>query len=498
MNQSLNRIKDSLLAGQPIVQVISFEEKRVEGFLRKLCQQTLKNQNVYTWDSHFGLSHGEAPSTPAVDSLDPSRALDLALGVNEPAFFVFRDLTPLLRDNPGLIRQVRECYLQFKGSRKFLFLLSPDDYLPASLKKEIDIIQFELPDYEELEALCGKFLESLAKAGAQVQLSDEEKRNFVTAVQGLTLDEAYKAYMKAFQGQSRIHIGLIDKIHQEKKQLILKENVLEFFDHVLTMEDMGGLDKLKDWLLKRKKAFSKEAREFGLDKPKGILTMGVTGCGKSLASKVIATLWNLPLFRMDMNLVYSGIAGAPEDVFARSLKTMDSVAPAILWIDEIESGISDKSSDSSSSRILGYFLTWMQEHTSEIFIAATANRIDLLPAELLRRGRFDQIFFIDLPTRKEREEIFKIHLAKRGNDLGNYNLPQLAQITKNWSGSEIEQVIISGMYEAFAAGRKLKEDDLFVIFGSSVPMATTMEEQIKKVRSWAHNRAVRASTDKEY
>lgn len=495
MNPSLNRIKDSLLAGQPIVQIVSFEEKRVEGFLKKLCQQTLKSQNLYSWDSRNGLSLGE---TPVPDSLLPARALDAALAVREPAFFVFKDLTPRLRDSLDLIRQVRECYLQFKNSRKFLFLLSPDDYLPASLKKEIDIIQFELPDYEELEALFNKFLDSLAKAGAQVQLSEEEKRNFVTAVQGLTLDEAYKAYMKAFQGQARIHIGMIEKIHLEKKQLILKENVLEYFTHVLTLEDMGGLDKLKDWLLKRKKAFSKEAREFGLDKPKGILTMGVTGCGKSLASKVIATLWNLPLFRMDMNLVYSGIAGAPEDVFARSLKTMDSVAPAILWIDEIESGISDKTSDSSSSRILGYFLTWMQEHTSEIFIAATANRIDLLPAELLRRGRFDQIFFIDLPTRKEREEIFRIHLTKRGNDLGDFNIPQLAQITKNWSGSEIEQVIISGMYEAFADNRKLKEDDLFVIFGSSVPLATTMEEQIKKVRSWAHNRAVRATTDKEY
>jgi SpoVK/Ycf46/Vps4 family AAA+-type ATPase len=169
-----------------------------------------------------------------------------------------------------------------------------------------------------------------------------------------------------------------------------------------------------------------------------------------------------------------------------------------LWIVEIESGITDKHSDSESSRILGYFLTWMQEHTSEIFIAATANRIDMLPAELLRRGRFDQIFFIDLPTRKEREEIFTIHLKNRSNDVTKFNIPQLAQITKGWSGSEIEQVIISGMYEAFNLNRNLIEDDLFAIFGNSVPLATTMEEQIKKIRSWAHNRAVKASADKEY
>ncbi len=226
--------------------------------------------------------------------------------------------------------------------------------------------------------------------------------------------------------------------------------------------------------------------------------MGITGCGKSLASKAIAALWNLPLFRLDMNLVYSGIAGSPEDVFARALKTMDSVAPAILWIDEIESGISDKAADGASSRILGYFLTWMQEHTSEIFIAATANRIDLLPAELLRRGRFDQLFFIDLPSRREREEIFSIHLRKRHNDLQRFNIAQLAQITKGWAGSEIEQVIISGMYEAFNENRPMTEDDLFIIFSNSVPLSTTMEEQIKKIRSWAHNRAVRASSDKEY
>jgi SpoVK/Ycf46/Vps4 family AAA+-type ATPase len=495
MNQSINQIKDSLQSGQPLVQIVSYEEKRVENFLKKLCLQVLKNQNIYFWDSHNGLSGNEA-KIPNVK--DPAQALDAILKINEPAFFVFKDLNSILRNSPEIIRKIRECYLQFKNSKKFLFLLSADDFLPPMLKKEIDIIYFELPDFEELESLCFKFLESLEKAGVQIQLSAEEKRSFATAVQGLTLDEGYKAFMKAFQGQERIHIGLIDKIHLEKKQLILKENVLEFFTHVLTLDDMGGLDKLKDWLQKRKKAFSQEAREFGLDKPKGVLTMGITGCGKSLASKIIATLWNLPLFRLDMNLVYSGIAGPAEEVFARALKTMDSVSPAVLWIDEIESGISDKHTDSASSRILGYFLTWMQEHTSEIFIAATANRIDLLPPELLRRGRFDQIFFIDLPTRKEREEIFTIHLTKRDNDLKKFNIPQLAQITKNWSGSEIEQVIISGMYEAFNENRKLIEDDLFVIFGNSVPMATTMEEQIKKIRSWAHNRAVRASSDKEY
>lgn len=495
MSNSLSIVRDSIVSGQSLIQIISYEEKRVETTLRKMCMQTLKTQNVFTWDMHNGLVLGDK-AVP--ESQSPVAALQYIIRISEPGFFIFRDLTPILADSPAVVRKLRECYQLLKNSRKFIFLLSPDDRLPDLLRKEMDIIRFELPDYEELEALFQRMLENYARNGVTVRLSDEEKRNFIIAAQGLTIDEAYKAYLKAFQGQSLISIALVERIHLEKKQLILKEGVLEYFTHKFTLHDMGGLDKLKDWLNKRRKAFSKEAQQFGLDRPRGILMMGVSGCGKSLAAKVVASLWDLPLFRLDMNMVYSGMAGAPEAVFSRALKTMDSVSPAILWIDEIESGISDKTSDSASSRILGYFLTWMQEHSSEVFVAATANRVDLLPAELLRRGRFDQLFFIDLPSRKEREEIFQIHLKKRDNEMGKFNIAQLAQITKGWSGSEIEQAIIAAMFEAFNEERKLCEDDLFIIFGNTVPLSTTMEEQIKRIRSWAHNRAVRASSEKEY
>ncbi len=495
MNASAEHIKNSVLVGQPIIQIISFEEKRVENHLLQLCEQILKSRNICFWDINNGIIK-DKQIVP--DTQDPVRALDYALKDQSPGFLVYRDLNSLLKDSEKAIRKLRELYRKLKNSRRVIFLLSADDYFPDELKKEIDIVRFELPDYEELENLFFRFLQSVEKSGRRVELNEVEKKSFVVAVQGLTLDEAYRAFMKAFQGQKVINIGLIQAIHEEKKQLILKEGVLEYFPHRFTLDDMGGLDNIKDWLNKRKRAFSKEARDFGLEKPRGFLAMGVTGCGKSLSAKIVASLWNLPLFRLDMNLVYSGMAGSPEMVFFRALNTMDSVAPAVLWIDEIESGISDKQGEGSSSRILGYFLTWMQEHTSDIFIAATANRIDLLPAELLRRGRFDQIFFIDLPTRREREEIFTIHLKAKGNDPSHFNVPQLAQITKGWSGSEIEQVIISAMYEAFNENRKLSEDDLFVIFGNSVPLATTMEEPIKKIRSWAHNRAARASSDKEY
>jgi SpoVK/Ycf46/Vps4 family AAA+-type ATPase len=494
MSKSVSYIKNSIVVGQPIIQIISYEEKRVENIIKMLGEQ-LKRPNLSSWDINNGLiKDGQSIN----ETQDPVKALDYIIKENLPGFFIFKDLNSYMKESPELVRKLREIYQKFKNSKTTIFLLSPDEYFDDALKKEIDILSFGLPEYDELEKLFNRFLDSMEKSGRTIALSKEERKNFVIAVQGLTIDEAYKAYMKAFQNKSTIDISLIETVHLEKKQLILKEGVLEYYPHKFTLDDLGGLDNLKNWLNKRQQAFTKEAQEFGLERPRGFLAMGISGCGKSLAAKITASLWNLPLFRLDMNLVYAGVAGAPELIFSRALKTMDSVAPAVLWIDEIESGISDKHSDSASSRILGYFLTWMQEHESEIFITATANRIDLLPAELMRRGRFDQIFFIDLPTRIEREEIFSIHLASRNNDVSDFNIPQLAQITKGWSGSEIEQVIISAMYEAFNEGRKLIEDDLFVIFGSSVPLSTTMEEQIKKIRSWAHNRAARASSDKEY
>ncbi len=495
MNNAINHIKNSIASGQPILQIVSYEEKRVENYMAKISEQVLKTDNLLFWDINNGITENNQTVN---QTQDPVQAIDYFMNKNTDGIIIFRDLNPLIRQSPEIIRKLREAYKKLKNSKKLIILLSSDEYFPDSIKKEIDIIHFDLPDYDELKTLFFKFLDSMEKSGRQINLDEKQKKTFIIAAQGLTLDEAYRAFMKAFQGQNSISIDLVNKIHLEKKQLILKEGVLEYYPHKFTMDDMGGLDNLKDWLKKRERAFSKEAKQFGLERPRGMLTMGISGCGKSLSSKIVASLWDLPLFRLDMNLVYSGMGGSPELAFSRALKTMDSVAPAILWIDEIESGITDKHTDSESSRILGYFLTWMQEHTSEIFIAATANRIDMLPAEILRRGRFDQIFFIDLPTRNEREEIFTIHLQDKGNDISLFNIPQLAQITKGWSGSEIEQVIISGMYEAFNKNRKLNEDDLFVIFGNSVPLSTTMEEQIKKIRSWAHKRAVNASKDKEY
>ncbi len=495
MNRSVLELRDLILSGTPLTEIITFEEKRVDGYIDQLSRQMLKGKLPFFWDINQGMYNREL-NVP--ETADPIKAIDYIINSDQSGFFVMHDLSLLVKGSPEITRKLREAYLSIKGAGKFIFMTATESSLPDTLKKEITVMEFDLPDYDELEKLFNKFADSAIKSGKKIILTDTEKKQFITGVQGLTYDEATRALKKVFSLHNQIDASQIATINSEKKQLIMKEGVLEFFTHDFTLKDLGGVENLKIWLNKREKAFTKDAEEFGLKKPRGILTMGISGCGKSLTAKIIASQWKLPLFRMDMNLVYSGMSGSPETVFSRALKTMDTVAPAVLWIDEIESGISDKQGDGSSSRILGYFLTWMQEHKSDVFIAATANRIDLLPAELLRRGRFDEIFFIDLPTHREREEIFTIHLKNRNNNLEDFNIPQLAQITKGWSGSEIEQVIVSGMFEAFNENRKLSEDDLFVIFGQTVPLSQTMEEQIKKIRSWAHNRAAKASKEKEY
>ena len=495
MTPAQTQIIEAIQSGQPLLQIVSCEEKRVEQTLSRLSEQFFKTAELTTWDPSSGLCRG---SSCLQAGADPLPALEALLSQPTPGISVWRDLPLFWGQNPLLLRKIREAYNRLQRQRHLMVLLSPEEERPSLLRKEVPLVFFGLPDADELGQLFQRFVDSYRQSGRPVQLHPDQISAFVSALQGFTLDEATRALRKMVTGKTALDGSLLQGLLEEKKHLLAQETVLEFVSHTFTLGDLGGLANLKDWLGKRRKAFGPEAKAFGLSRPRGILTMGISGCGKSLTAKIVAAEWKVPLFRLDMNIVYSGMSGSPESVFSRAIQTVEAMAPAILWIDEIESGISDKQGDGASSRILGYFLTWMQEHQADVFIAATANRIDLVPAELLGRGRFDEIFFIDLPTQKEREEIFSIHLQRRKNDMSLFNVPQLAQITKGWSGSEIEQVIISGMFEAFNQNRPLNEDDLFTIFGRTVPLSTTMEEQIKKIRSWAHNRAARASADKEY
>jgi SpoVK/Ycf46/Vps4 family AAA+-type ATPase len=318
-------------------------------------------------------------------------------------------------------------------------------------------------------------------------------RRLSLAMRGLTADEIGHLVSKVFGSRKTFDEAAFLEVLAEKEQMSRKEGVLEFVPPRFSLDDVGGYAILKRWLEKRRQLFSKDALDAGIPIPKGILLMGISGCGKSLCVKTISTLWNLPLFRLDMNAVFG--TDNPELTFLRALRAVEAVSPAVLWIDEIEMGVGGyrEGQDASMSRIFSGFLTWMQEKAALVFVAATANRIHLLPAEIIRKGRFDQVFFVDLPNEEERKQIFSIHLRKNRCDVGKFDLVFLSKATNGWNGAEIEQAVVSAVVDAYAEKRELSEDDMYRMIAATVPLAVTMEEQIKQIRSWAHERALNAS-----
>jgi SpoVK/Ycf46/Vps4 family AAA+-type ATPase len=343
-----------------------------------------------------------------------------------------------------------------------------------------------------LERALNRQLEQIPRS---LPLAPDTREKLLKAALGLTQDEAEKVYRKAVVMHGRLTEAEVDIILSEKKQLIRRNGILEFIEEDETIDAVGGLEELKRWLLQRSEAFTERARAYGLPQPKGMLILGVPGCGKSLIAKTTARLWGLPLLRLDMGRVYDGsMVGKSEANLRSALRTAESLAPAILFIDELDKAFAGSagSSDSdggTSSRIFGSFLTWMQEKRSPVFVMATANRVDRLPGEFLRKGRFDEIFFVDLPNINERIEIFRIHLKKRRRDISRFDLRQLAAACEGFSGAEIEQVLIAAMYEAFAQNREFTQLDILAATKATQPLSRTMTEQVVALREWAQQRA---------
>jgi SpoVK/Ycf46/Vps4 family AAA+-type ATPase len=333
---------------------------------------------------------------------------------------------------------------------------------------------------------------------AVVDLRREDVDQLIQAALGLTLSEAENAFAKAIAHDGRLSKDDVPRVLDEKRQVIRKSGLLEYHAPDQRLGDVGGLAALKGWLQRRAGAFGEPARRFGLPEPKGLLLLGVQGCGKSLTAKAIAAQWNLPLLRLDVGRIFSGLVGSSEENLRRAIRVAESVAPVVLWIDEIEKGLAGAGSAVAdggvSARVFGGLLTWLQEKTAPVFVVATANRIEGLPPELLRKGRFDEIFFIDLPAAPERREIFEIHVARRGRDPARFDLDGLAARSEGFSGAEIEQVVIAGLYEAFAEGTDLAQADLDRAIAESLPLSTTMREEIARVREWARTRTRPAST----
>jgi SpoVK/Ycf46/Vps4 family AAA+-type ATPase len=394
---------------------------------------------------------------------------------------------------PEIVRRLRDLYRALKERGRHVLLLSPRLAIPEEIKKEIYVVEYELPDEGEIL----RILDALLKRRLEGTPDRMEMSRMALALRGLTADEIGHVVAKVFSQRRSFDEEAFAEVLAEKEQMSKKEGVLEFVAPRFTLEDLGGYDVLKTWLKKRQALFSKDALDAGIPIPKGILLMGISGCGKSLCVKTISTSWNLPLFRLDMNAVFG--TDNPESTFLRALRSVEAVSPAVLWIDEIEMGVGGyrEGGDASMSRIFSGFLTWMQEKSALVFVAATANRIHLLPAEIIRKGRFDQVFFVDLPGEEERKQIFGIHLKKNRCDPARFDLVFLAKATKGWNGAEIEQAVVAAVVDAYSDNRPLTEEDLHRMITATVPLAVTMEEQIKAIRSWAHERALNASKGSE-
>lgn len=488
-----------IASGYPIVYLVSWEEERVERMLRLIVEKAgSRPLKFYHWTCTEGLKN-EIKTVP--NTLDVNSAIDAVIQSEESGFFLFKDLQFYLSD-PSTIRKLKNSYKHLRAKGKTIFLLSPSmDQLPSELEKEITILDIDLPDLKEAQAVIQSVVGKARNSKAIIENSESGIISKLTnALLGLGAVEMELALKRSLIGKSAIDMEVIDSILDEKAQMIRKSSSLELTRSNLTLDDIGGLENLKEWLEIRSKAFSGEAKGFELDKPKGILIMGVSGCGKSLCAKAISSAWGLPLLRLDLNRVYGNSNSSPEETFRVSIKTVEAVSPCILWLDEIEAGITrsdEKTGDSPASRIFGHFLTWMQEKSLPVFVAATANQIQLLPPEILRKGRFDEIFFVTLPTESERKEIFRIHLEKRNLVAEDFDIASLAKNTQGLSGAEIEQAVISGMYDALAKNRTIDDNALVVAASSTVPLSITMREEISKLERWAANRAIKASKSKE-
>jgi SpoVK/Ycf46/Vps4 family AAA+-type ATPase len=482
-------LKVLVKAQYPLIYLVTPEEERAEQAIGAIARSEKPHRRVFVWTMTHGLVEFDQPRHVSHHStVSPQMAIQAAIREKDSALFVFKDLHPFL-DSPEVVRWLRDAIFSFKGLQKSIILMSPVQQVPVELEKDVVVIDFPLPNIGELDEVLSN---QLSGGG---RLTEEGREKLVKAALGLTRDEAEKVYQKAKVTAGRLTESEVGVILSEKKQLIRRNGILEFIDVDETLESVGGLEELKRWLKQRSFAFTERAREYGLPQPKGMLILGVPGCGKSLIAKTTSLLWGLPLLRLDMGRVYDGsTVGRSEANLRGALKTAESISPAILFIDEMDKAFAGNagSADSdggTSSRIFGSFLTWMQEKQSPVFVMATANRVERLPGEFLRKGRFDEIFFVDLPTQAEREEIFRIHLFKRRSDIERFDIEQLANVCDGFSGAEIEQGIIAAMYEAFAQNREFTQLDIIAACRATLPLSRTMTEQVTALREWARQRA---------
>jgi len=488
-------------ARYPIIYLRTSEESRAANVLAAIAKAGKKN--LVEWSSTEGLRMVEnfqgGGLPPAGDETrQPLAALEAILQDAGRTIYLMKDLHSHF-DDRAVVRKMRDLYASVKRSYKTIVIVAPYKKIPADLEKDIYFMRLPLPDLDQLKKLLQQIGEMLrGDAHVQVEMTDPVLDRMANAALGLTLEEAERVFFKAIIRDAKLAGGEVQYVREEKRQIVQKSGLLEYYETSEGLDAVGGLDLLKGWLKQRARAYEPAARDYGLPPPKGLLLLGVQGCGKSLAAKAVSSSWGFPLLRLDLSRIFGSLSGSSEEHMRHALEIAESVSPAVLWVDEIEktfSGIesSGMSDAGTTARVYGYFLTWLQDKTAPVFCVATANSIERLPPELLRKGRFDEIFFVDLPSASERMDIARIHLAKRKRDPARFDLAPLAAQSDGFSGAEIEQAILSAMYEAFDGNREVALDDILHCMRSSVPLSVTMREEIETLRQWAKDRARAAS-----
>ncbi len=490
-SQALDDLRLRILAGYPLLFLRTFEEQRWEEELAELALEL--EHGLVTWSA----TAGAQPALLDVEApLDPLEFLD-QVSLYPPAhLFLLKDLHPYLTD-PRIVRKLRDLLPELTAQQKTLLAIGPIDDVPVELAKEVTVLALPLPGVEEMRDELHRAVAE--RAEGPLPLTTEQEEHLVKAVLGLTAHEARKAFARALQGVEQVSDDVYVTLVAEKRHMVRGSDLLEFFDLEEGISDIGGLDGLKEWIQQRAQAFSVDAQSRGISNPKGVLLAGVQGCGKSLSAKAIARLLGFPLVRMDMANLLEQQRGSSEQNLREVLHLMETIAPSVLWLEEIDKAFAgfqeEAGGDATMSRIVGRFLTWLQEHTAPVFVVATANNISRLPPELLRRGRFDELFFVDLPNYDERRAIFEIHLQKRGWKPDKFDLEQLATESESYSGAEIEQIVNSAIIESYSAGRMMTQQDLLDQKDLTVPLSKTMEDAIFDLREWARTRCRPATTD---
>jgi AAA+ superfamily predicted ATPase len=479
-------------ARYPFVYLLTWEEDRALRGLREAANAL--SRPLFVWSALDGLvgdaDRVDLPSD-GPDTADPVALLEHLAEHPGPALFVLRDFHTAITD-PAIVRRLRSLVPTLGASQQTLVLLSPFPAVPRELEKDIVTLDLPLPGLKEVARLFHSLLQG---EGIEIELDLFE--SYVKAALGLTEDEIKRLLAKVHLAHGAFGAAQLQDVVREKAQIIRRSRFLEFHELGAALGDVGGLDNLKEWLVQRRASFSEKARRYGLPQPKGLFLVGVQGCGKSLLAKAVAELWTVPLLRLDLAALLQ--SGTADDGLRQTVAIAESTAPLVLWVDEIEKAFAGVEAGSgevaSATRTFGSFVTWLQEKTAPVFVVATANDVRNLPPELLRKGRFDEIFFVDLPNVHERQAIFEIHLRKRGRNPRDFDLWSLAEQSEKYSGAEIEQIVVDALFAAFARDRELQTVDLVRAMRDSVPLAVTMDQRIKDLKEWARTRTRPATWD---